>query len=352
MILSVIGARPQFIKAAAVSRAFAKEGVEEAIIHTGQHYDDAMSGRFLRELGIEHVIANLGCGSGSHAVQTSQMMIGLERQMLAKSDEIDAVLVYGDTNSSLAAALVTAKISIPIIHVEAGLRSFNRSMPEEINRVVIDHLSSLLFCSSETGVEQLKREGINAPAYEVGDVMLDAFHMFKPKAPRQQLLPFSDAEPFTLATIHRPSNTDAPEQLKIIVDALSESNRRIVWPVHPRLGDTLAGLSLPKRIELVAPLSYFEMLAALEACQRVVTDSGGLQKEAHWAKRPCVTVRSETEWVETLRGGWNQLWGPQDPVSLADKLASEPSENWSLLYGTGTAASDIARRVSEEFTKI
>lgn len=348
MILSVIGARPQFIKAAVVSRAFAAEGVRESIVHTGQHYDDAMSGRFLRELGISNVIANLGCGSGTHAIQTAQMMVGIENLMAERSSSINAVLVYGDTNSSIAAALVAAKLVIPVIHVEAGLRSFNRSMPEEVNRVLIDHLSELLLCSSEQGVRQLAREGINNPVVNVGDVMLDAFQLFMPLARVAARPAFIDGPPFTLVTIHRPSNTDDPCRLRAIVDALAASGERCIWPIHPRLGDRLRSFDLPSRMELTTPLSYLEILACLEACRCVITDSGGLQKEAHWAQRPCITVREETEWLETLEGGWNRLWDPS-VQPLSPHPPSSPTMPWRLLYGDGEAAQRIARLVKGQF---
>lgn len=346
MIISVVGARPQFIKAAVVSRGFSAAGIEEWIVHTGQHYDDAMSGRFLRELGINNVFANLACGSGSHAKQTAQMLIGLEEIMLEHARRIKAVLVYGDTNSSVAAALAAAKLTIPIVHVEAGLRSFNRSMPEEVNRVVVDHLSDLLFCSSGQGVEQLAREGVEKRVIDVGDVMLDAFETFMPVAQQSVRPHFPGSSPFAIVTIHRPSNTDDRERLARIVKALGELRFPCVWPVHPRLGERMKQNDLPANVRCVAPLSYFEMLAALKACSCVITDSGGLQKESYWAKKPCVTARSETEWVETLEGGWNQLW---DPLSepLQSVLDRQPTTAWRPLYGDGKASVRIADGVRE-----
>jgi UDP-N-acetylglucosamine 2-epimerase len=344
LIISVVGARPQFIKAAAVSRGFAAAGIEERIVHTGQHYDDAMSGRFLRELGIHNMIANLDCGSASHATQTAQMMTGLEAIMLEHARTIRAVLVYGDTNSSIAAALVAAKLVIPVVHVEAGLRSFNRSMPEEVNRVVVDHLSDLLFCSSEQGVDQLAQEGIEKPVIDVGDVMLDAFQTFAPKARRTARPDFVGASPFVIVTIHRPSNTDDPERLAHIVEALGKLGLACIWPVHPRLGDRMRQRDLPANVHCVPPLSYFEMLAVLEACRCVITDSGGLQKETYWARKPCITVRSETEWVETLEGGWNQLWDPaREPLQAV--LERRPATAWRPLYGDGKASERIAEGV-------
>jgi UDP-N-acetylglucosamine 2-epimerase len=348
MILSVIGARPQFIKAAVVSRALAAAGIAESVVHTGQHYDDAMSGRFLRELKIDNIIANLNCGSGSHATQTAEMMVALEKLMIAHAAEIRAVLVYGDTNSSIAAALAASKLQIPVIHVEAGLRSFNRAMPEEINRVLVDHLSELLFCSSNQGVEQLKREGIDKPVIDVGDVMLDAFETFAPEALQIARPSFVDGTPFAIVTIHRPSNTDVPARLNAIINGLAEWGIRCVWPVHPRLRSRLQAMTLPTNIQPVEPLSYFEMLASLTACQCVVTDSGGLQKETYWAKKPCITARGETEWIETLENNWNQLWTAEE-VPLPQLVATSPSAAWKPLYGDGTASTRIAEKIKGHF---
>lgn len=348
MILSVVGARPQFIKAAVVSRAFATAGIREEIVHTGQHYDDAMSGRFLRELSIDNVIANLQCGSGSHATQTAQMMMGLETIIVERAKSVRAVLVYGDTNSSIAAALVASKLVIPVIHVEAGLRSFNRAMPEEVNRVVVDHLSDLLFCSSIHGVEQLAREGVTKPTIEVGDVMLDAFSTFRRHAATLSQPDFIEGGPFALITIHRPSNTESPERLRAILNAMAAWGERCIWPVHPRLSERMRAMTVPPNLVLIEPLSYFEMLASLKACQLVITDSGGLQKEAYWAQKRCITVRDETEWVETLECGWNQLWDPEH-FPIAAVIAREPTAEWQPLYGDGEASRRIAEAVRGHF---
>jgi UDP-GlcNAc3NAcA epimerase len=345
-IFSVIGARPQFVKAAAVSRGLTEAGIDEQIVHTGQHYDDAMSGRFLRELSINNIVLNLNCGSGTHAQQTAQMMVGLESAMLQHQSKIRAVLVYGDTNSSIAAAIAASKLGIPVIHVEAGLRSFNRSMPEEINRVVVDHLSDMLFCSSQQGVDQLKHEGIDKPTFDVGDVMLDAFSMFTPVALEQPTPDFVDHQPFAIVTIHRPSNTDNDGRLRAIIDSLANSGLRCIWPVHPRLKQRMSGFSLPASIVPVEPLSYFQMLTALHHCQLVVTDSGGLQKETYWAKKPCVTVREETEWVETLVGGWNRLWNPEQ--ATLEAAIVQPEAAWQPLYGDGLARCTIASEIKRQ----
>lgn len=349
-IITVLGARPQFIKAAVVSRAVKDVGLTEAIVHTGQHYDETMSGQFLAQLGIE-TTANLAVGSGPHAHQTAQMMAGLQDFLDALPSAPRAVLVYGDTNSTVAAGLVASKLGISLIHVEAGLRSYNRSMPEEVNRVIVDHLSDLLFCSSQVGVENLAKEGLKSGVHQVGDVMLDAFQVFSNEARKQFCL--SDLmetvePPFVLATIHRPSNTDAPDRLRSIVDQLGQLGMPVVWPVHPRNAAILTCMDLPRSVHLIDPVGYFQMLSLLDACDAVVTDSGGVQKEAHWAQRPCITVRDETEWTETLAGGWNQLFDPK-LASLAQLLHERPRTPWRMLYGDGKAADRIAKRLGTLF---
>lgn len=352
-IVSVVGARPQFVKAGVVSRALKRVGLTEVVVHTGQHYDDAMSGRFLRELGIANIAANLSVGSGSHAVQTARTMTGLESFLEGLHTRPRAVLVYGDTNSTIGASLVASKLAIPIIHVEAGLRSYNRLMPEEINRIVTDHLSSLLFCSSQTGVENLRKEGITQGVMEVGDVMLDAFLIFSEEATARikpsQIAREADA-PFVLATIHRPSNTDDPGRLGRIIESLGRLAHPVIWPVHPRNAPALSGIKVPANIFRISPVSYLEMLVLLTECLGVVTDSGGLQKEAHWARRKCITLRDETEWVETLVGGWNVL-AHSDSIEIAALLAETPATPWSMLYGDGRAAVQIAQAISTYLAK-
>lgn len=347
MIVSIVGARPQFIKAAVVSRALAAAGLTERIVHTGQHYDDAMSGAFLRELDIRNIAAQLRCGSGSHAVQTATMMVEIEKYLLGLPDPPQCVLVYGDTNSTIAGALVAAKLHIPVAHVEAGLRSFNREMPEEINRITTDHLSSILFCSSEEGVQQLAREGITQEVHDVGDVMLDAFEHFSRVARGRPLGPdltcLLDAQ-YGLLTIHRPSNTDDDKNLDAILAQMEQVGRTIVWPVHPRLRDRIQQHRIPTNIRLVGPQGYLSMLALLHGSEWVVTDSGGLQKEAYWARKRCYTVRRETEWIETLRGGWNRLFDPRNEC-LATLLEQFPSTPWEQLYGDGRASQRIAERL-------
>lgn len=340
-IVSVIGARPQFIKAAVVSRAIQAAGLAEAVVHTGQHYDDAMSGQFLTQLGID-VAANLEVGSGSHAAQTADIMKGFQDFLDARARLPDAVVVYGDTNSTLAVGLVVSKIGVPLVHIEAGLRSYNRAMPEEVNRVVVDHLSSLLFCSSEVGVENLAREGVIENVHDVGDVMLDAFQYFLEQARNApSRMPAIPDGPFVLATIHRPSNTDDDARLQRIVDSLGGLGIPVVWPVHPRNRARLKTLTIPATVRCIDPVGYFEMLQLLEGCAAVITDSGGLQKEAHWARRPCITLRNETEWVETLEGGWNVL-ADVATDDLGALFARSQTAPWRLIYGDGKASARIA----------
>ena len=353
MIISVIGARPQFVKAAVVSRAFRNAGIDEQVVHTGQHYDDSMSGTFIRDLGIDNIVAQFSCGAGTHAVQTAKMMMEFESYILNQSKSPKLVVVYGDTNSTIAASLVASKLHIPIAHVEAGLRSFNREMPEEINRIVTDHLSEMHFCSSEEGVQQLHKEGIHKKVNNVGDVMLDAFLHFSELA-RTRTVPNSltslRISEFGLVTIHRPSNTDDDCVMSAILAQLSTVNLPFMWPVHPRLRERIRRLEIPENIHLVEPFPYLDMLKILDLCQIVLTDSGGLQKEAHWAKKQCITFRKQTEWIETLFGGWNTLFDPQKQ-SLIDIISSQPSTPWECIYGDGKASERIATSICDWLQK-
>lgn len=352
-IVTVIGARPQFVKAAVVSLALKEAGVREEIVHTGQHYDEAMSGAFIRELGIDNIVAQFACGNGTHAVQTAKMMTEFEGFLLSRDTLPSFVVVYGDTNSTIAAALVASKLHIPIAHVEAGLRSFDRRMPEEVNRVVTDHLSSVLFCSSHEGVEQLKREGIEESVVDVGDVMLDAFLHFSALAAsksQEEGEGTSENRTYALVTIHRPSNTDVDENLVALLRELeSVEDYDFVWPVHPRLRERIKKFSIPRNVRLIEPVPYLAMLNMLRKCAAVVTDSGGLQKEAYWAKKPCVTVRRATEWIETLEGGWNQLY---DPIcqSLVAAMGELPRTPWKSLYGDGQSSKRIAIELRNRLT--
>ena len=310
-ILTVVGARPQFIKAAAVSRRLRAEH-QEVQLHTGQHYDDSMSDRFFRELGLPAPDVELNVGSGLHGQQTAEMLTGIERAIFDHTP--DRVLVYGDTNSTLAGALAAAKLHVPVAHVEAGLRSFNRRMPEEINRIVADQLSDLLFCPSQVAADNLAREGITAGVHVVGDVMAEAVRAFAPSRDRAaDMVGREGLAPgrYFVATIHRAENTDDPARLGAIVRAFGAIGEPIVFPAHPRVREAIArhGIAVPSNVRVMAPAGYAEMLALVTAARAVLTDSGGLQKEAYWLGVPCVTLRDETEWVETVAAGWNHVVG-------------------------------------------
>ncbi len=351
-IITIVGARPQFVKAAVVSKALKEAGISEQIIHTGQHYDARMSAVFFDELGLPAPSVNLAAGSGLHGKQTADMLEKLEAHLIALSSPPSFMMVYGDTNSTLAGALAAAKLHIPVIHIEAGLRSFNRKMPEEINRVVTDHLSTLLFCSSDGGLKQLASEGITEGVHVSGDVMYDAVRTFSEAYSgdfRKQLAleeAFTLPDRFLLFTLHRPSNTDSDEALKNITGALSETDLPVIWPVHPRVRSRLDAITLPKNLRCISPVSYLMMLQLLKACEGVLTDSGGLQKEAYWLQKPCITLREETEWTETLHGGWNVLTGP-DPARIRAALSQKPGSEWKTLYGNGRAAESIATIISD-----
>ena len=348
MILTVIGARPQFVKAAVVSKALRQLHIPETIIHTGQHYDDKMSAVFWKELDIPEVSMNLNAGSGSQGSQTAAIIHKLEEYILSLPQLPTCLLVYGDTNSTLAASIVASKMRIPIVHVEAGLRSFNRSMPEEINRVVTDHLSSVLFCSSGESVDQLKREGITENVFLSGDVMFDAVLQFGEAAniPLSSLTSLGAGE-YYLLTLHRPSNTDDRGKLELIIQRLGETGHAILWPVHPRLKATLHEMNIPRNIQLTTPFSYFEMLVVLRNCKKVITDSGGLQKEAYWLRKPCVTLRGETEWTETLHDNWNILCDENNLIAAINAAVEDIT--WFPLYGDGKAAMQVAGRLREIF---
>ncbi|MFT4605258.1 MAG: UDP-GlcNAc3NAcA epimerase [Rhodothermales bacterium] len=308
-VLSVVGARPQFVKAAVVSHAIRAAGIREILVHTGQHYDERMSEVFFDELGIPRPDVNLEVGSGSHAVQTGGMMTALE-SLILNGDRPDWVLVYGDTNSTIAAALVASKLHIPVAHVEAGLRSFNRRMPEEINRIVTDRLSRLLFCPTQTAVDHLANEGITEGVMLSGDVMLDAtLHFAELAAQRVPLTDVTDREAgsYHVSTVHRAENTDDPARMAAILTALGRLSKPVLLPAHPRVRKLLG--EVPANIHVREPASYLELLTLVRNADRVFTDSGGLQKEAVWLGRPCVTLRDETEWVETQVGGWNRVVG-------------------------------------------
>ncbi len=342
-IVTVIGARPQFIKAASVSRAIKNYSVhsrnsspKEIILHTGQHYDDEMSAVFFRELEIPQPEYTLGVGSGTHGFQTAEMLKGIEGILI--SEKPDWVLVYGDTNSTLAGALAAAKLNIALAHVEAGLRSFNRSMPEEINRVLTDHLSDVLFCPSTTATENLAREGISKQVCLVGDVMADSLSFAASRASIHsgilQKLQLTERG-FLLATVHRAENTDNPARLTNILRALDQLQEKTVFPVHPRTLKRIkeTGFTPAGHIHMIDPVGYLDMVMLEKSARLILTDSGGVQKEAYWLSVPCVTLRDETEWVETVSAGWNRVAGTDSKkIVAAVQTFVLPSEH-PPLYG-------------------
>jgi len=331
-IISIVGARPQFIKAAAVSRVLQKtQGVREVLVHTGQHYDANMSEVFFEELEIPQPDYNLGVGSATHGAQTGRMLEAIEEVLLREKP--DWVLVYGDTNSTLAGALAAVKLHVPVAHIEAGLRSFNRRMPEEINRVLTDHASDILFAPTKAAVENLRREGISEEQIQlVGDVMYDAALYYGKKAERQsQILNRLELKPreYILATTHRAENTDDPQRLRAIFEGFAEVAQeiKVVLPLHPRTHAALVQVGLydkvPRSICLIEPVGYLDMVMLEKNARLIATDSGGVQKEAFFYRVPCLTLREETEWIELINLGWNRVIPPlsADMVSDAIKLS-------------------------------
>ncbi len=325
-VCTLVGARPQFVKAAAVSPALREVGIRETLIHSGQHYDKLLSQVFFDELGIPAPVPNLQAGSGSHAVQTGKIMIRLD-QFIHETGPYDAVIVYGDTNTTLAGALVAAKENIPIAHVEAGVRSFNSLMPEEINRILTDHVSQWLFAPTETAVENLAREGLKKKTVLVGDVMLDATRMFADRAKKQfplKSIHRHESGDYYLATVHRPSNTDIRGNLQSIFSAFGQLALPVILPLHPRTKAVLGHITVPDNVEITPPVSYLTMLTLTSNARCVLTDSGGLQKEAYWLGVPCVLLREETEFPETLINGWNTCAGV-NPQSILNAVTREPA---------------------------
>ena len=351
-ILTIVGARPQFIKAAMVSRAIkirnqsgGTHRITEEMIHTGQHYDANMSQIFFEQMGIPKPVVNLKAGNGTHGEMTGKMLIGIEQAIIERKP--DWVLVYGDTNSTLAGALAAAKLHVPVAHVEAGLRSFNRRMPEEINRVMTDHISSLLFCPTTSSIDNLVNEGITEGIHHVGDVMYDAALIFGKMAAHQSHI-LKDlamsSKAYFLATVHRVENTDYPGRLKNILRAFEQLRLPVILPIHPRTRQKVAQLadldvSLLKNIRFIDPVSFLNMVQLEKNAVCILTDSGGVQKEAYYHGVPCVTLRDETEWIETVEMGWNQLVGAeQDKIISAVHCAK--SGGLISEYGYGQA-SDI-----------
>lgn len=358
-ILTIVGARPQFVKAAAVSRVLRVQH-QEVLVHTGQHYDKNMSDIFFEELDIPKPDYNLGVGSGSHAHQTASMLVGIEE--LLQKEQPETILVYGDTNSTLAGALAASKIHIPVAHVEAGLRSFNKLMPEEQNRVVTDHLSDVLFAPTDTAVENLAREGITHHVYNVGDVMCDAVLHYAQQIEKQDRAYYCARthrlwgdgdmpDVWYLATIHRAENTDTPEKVYQVLSAFEELPHPVIFPVHPRTVPLVRHACEQHKFSntiAIEPIGYIDMLFYTKNAVKVITDSGGLQKEAYILHTPCVTVRDQTEWVETLSGNHNVLCKPQKEDILYKTLHTTVDERlYEKPYGDGHAADKITQILSQ-----
>lgn len=352
-VVSIVGARPQFIKAAPVTRAL-REQCQEVLVHTGQHYDREMSDVFFEQLGVPAPDHELGIGSGPHGAQTGAMLAAIES--LLGDVKPDVVLVYGDTNTTLAGALAAAKMRIPVAHIEAGLRSFNRAMPEEINRIVVDHVADLLFCPTKTAADNLDAEGIRDGVHVVGDVMMDTLRLFSEnESAGTRVLETFGVEPggYHLATVHRAANADDPASLSRLIDGFSRVEEPILWPVHPRTRARLkdhgleAAAARAVNVRLLDPLPYLETIGLLRSAKTLLTDSGGMQKEAYFFGVPCVTLRDETEWVETVALGWNTLVGTDpDRIAAAAHAAARPAER-PQVYGDGHAAERIAKLVVE-----
>ena len=356
-VVTVVGARPQFVKAAVASRALARSGIAEALVHTGQHYDEALSGRIFAELGLPEPAVNLGIGSGGHGEQTARMLAALEP--ILREAAPDWVLVYGDTNSTLAAALAAAKLHLRVAHVEAGLRSFNRSMPEEINRVVTDHLAALCLAPTETAAANLAREGIAGETVRLtGDVMYDAALSFAAAAgDGEALLAAHGLERgrYVLATVHRAENTSDRARLRAIVRGLARvaETMPVLLPLHPRSRDAIAAdeslAHAAAALRLVAPAGYLEMTALERGAAVVATDSGGVQKEAYFHRVPCVTLRDETEWIELVESGWNRLCPPVAPEAVAARVLEAAGTRGADVapYGDGHAAERVVAALLE-----
>ncbi len=343
-ILSIIGARPQFVKASVVSRLL-RTYDREILLHTGQHYDANMSGIFFEELGMPEADINLGVGSGTHAEQTALMLVGIEKVILAEHP--DWVLVYGDTNSTLAGALAAAKLHVPVEHVEAGLRSYNREMPEDINRLLTDQISDALFCPTQHAAGNLAREGVTRGVHVVGDVMMDALTGFIDLARRQSGI-LSDLSlqsgSYALMTVHRAANTDDPDRLHAILTGAGRCGLPVIFPVHPRTRAALQsqGISIPASVRMVDPVGYLDMLQLEASANCILTDSGGVQKEAYWLGVRCITLREETEWVETVELGWNCLVGADENAIVRAVQGWQPPAARPDVYGDGRAAEKIA----------
>jgi len=341
--LLVVGARPQFIKAAPLIAALREAGIAPRLLHTGQHYDAAMSAVFFTQLELPRPDVDLGVGSGPHGAQTAAMMTGIEREL--ERDRPDTVVVFGDTNSTVAGAVTAAKMRVPLAHVEAGLRSFNRAMPEELNRIVTDHVADVLFAPTPAAVAHLAREGLASRTHETGDIMVDALRHFEPIA-EAKVDPLGEhglrPREYLLATVHRAENTDDPARLAAILDALTSLDEPVVFPAHPRVRAVLerAGRwnEVAARLRVLEPQGYLETLLLEKHARLILTDSGGVQKEAYLWGVPCITLRDETEWVETVDAGWNLLTGA-DARRIREAVASfRPARERDFSFGDGRAA--------------
>lgn len=337
-VLTVIGARPQFIKASVVCKVL-RQKHEEILIHTGQHYDREMSEVFFDTMGIPEPDYNLEVGSGPHGWQKARMLEGIEKIIIERKP--DWLLVYGDTNSTLAGALAAVKLHVPVAHIEAGLRSFNMKMPEEVNRRLTDHVSKLLFCPTETAVQNLRKEGLVDGVHLVGDVMYDAALEYSDY--KTDILERNNLEPkkFLMMTVHRPSNTDNRQNLENIFNSLA--GHRVIFPAHPRTVSFIAkhGIQVPDNIHIIKPVNYIESLALTKNASKLLTDSGGMQKEAYFLGTPCITLREETEWVETVQDGWNILVGA-DRTAIARAIEEfSPKGERKASYGNGHSAEKI-----------
>ncbi|MCX9073899.1 MAG: UDP-N-acetylglucosamine 2-epimerase (non-hydrolyzing) [Candidatus Methanoperedens sp.] len=348
-IVSIVGARPQFIKCAPLSREIRKEH-KEILVHTGQHYSSDMSKVFFDELRIPEPDYNLGIGSGNHGEQTGKMLIEIELVLL--KEKPNTVVVYGDTNSTLAGALAACKQNIRVAHIEAGMRSYDRRMPEEINRILTDHISNILFCPTKTAVDNLKKEGITKGVYLVGDVMIDALkYNLKIAEEKSKIIEELELEKgkYFVTTVHRPHNTDSIENMTSIIKALSELDSVVVFPVHPRTANYLRNYGLwdrmPENVKLIPPVGYLDMLMLMANANKILTDSGGIQKEAYILKVPCITFRENTEWIETLKAGWNVLVGTDRKKIIEAVLCISNNDEWDDIFGELGASEKIVRKL-------
>lgn len=347
--LTVVGARPEFVQTAPLAREIARrDGIIGGLVHTGQHYDYEMSELFFSQLRLPEPLYHLGAGSGSHGVQTGGMLAELDRVYMA--EQPDLVITHGDTNSTLAAALSAAKLRIPVAHVEAGLRSWNREMPEELNRVVTDHIADMLFCPGEAAAANLRAEGIVAGVYVVGDLMRDSLNWTMRSVNASATLAEHglQAGEYFFATIHRAENTDDADRLAAILAGLEKVAQMhpVVLPAHPRTRPRIRDLGIPAGVRVIDPVGHPEAMALVQNAAAVLTDSGGLQKEVYWLETPCVTVRTETEWVETITAGWNRLVAADaSAIELAAKTAVAERPAHPELYGDGHTAEHIVDRL-------